>query len=400
MVGGIRPTAWAVGLSRLGWKVDVMCYPPLRARLDARQEEFASIQVHYLQEPGQASNAPGSSTHQPSRVLGCVRGALERFSVPDLLIWKQRRHAGRAMAMCKSINPDVILSSTPQHSLHWLAMKLAGKFDRPWIADFRDPYTIDRRFSHSSRASALSFPHRRFENRIYMRADMCIHAIPLHFRWARRFYPQHRAKIRFMPNGFPSELLARDQRHAIEPPRTQFCCASPVPSRLLETICRRIQETNPSSTCKLVILGAQPSGTTSDHTIAGVAVSFRGRVSHHEALNLFRSADVLVNYVSKDRQRGLGLSSKLFEFLALEKPILCINPTRSDRLLLKPFPRCVQIEEHDSFSIEEAIHLLVHSKFPPSRSREAFRSRYSRDSQVDEVEKWLSAFATAEANHI
>src|SRR5690606_36578998 len=39
-------------------------------------------------------------------------------------------------------NPvDVMITTGPQHSLHLIGKQLKDKFDIPWIADFRDPWT-------------------------------------------------------------------------------------------------------------------------------------------------------------------------------------------------------------------------------------------------------------------
>ena len=39
-------------------------------------------------------------------------------------------------------NPvDLIVSTGPPHSMHLIALGLKKKFDIPWIADFRDPWT-------------------------------------------------------------------------------------------------------------------------------------------------------------------------------------------------------------------------------------------------------------------
>ena len=39
------------------------------------------------------------------------------------------------------INPDLIITTGPPHSLHLIGLKLQKAFEVPWIADFRDPWS-------------------------------------------------------------------------------------------------------------------------------------------------------------------------------------------------------------------------------------------------------------------
>jgi hypothetical protein len=67
----------------------------------------------------------------------------------------------------------------------------------------------------------------------------------------------------------------------------------------------------------------------------GSRVTIKGRLRHELAKQEIASADVLVNAVTEERQQVIGISSKFYEYAAARKPIIAINPTRSDRLLLR-----------------------------------------------------------------
>jgi hypothetical protein len=73
-----------------------------------------------------------------ARVLG-------NFLVPDLSIrfWACGEIRRKTADIVSTLQPDVLLTTGPPHSIHELGFWCHQRSRIPWIADFRDPYLID-----------------------------------------------------------------------------------------------------------------------------------------------------------------------------------------------------------------------------------------------------------------
>lgn len=73
---------------------------------------------------------------------------------------------------------DAIVSTGPPHSMHLIALGLKQKFNTPWIADFRDPWTqID--FYHQLKLSKYAdAKHKRLEKKVLTLANRVVTVSP------------------------------------------------------------------------------------------------------------------------------------------------------------------------------------------------------------------------------
>src|SRR5437016_5730976 len=142
---------------------------------------------------------------QARRLLS--RRFLMGLFVPDISIRFWRKHREHALKRVRAIQPEVIITTSPPHSIHDLGLWLAAQTGIPWVADFRDPYLIDDRFRPMGLGLLRLRAHLRFAAAIYRRAWLITHAIPIQARWAGWRLPFARERIRVLTNAFPTELL-------------------------------------------------------------------------------------------------------------------------------------------------------------------------------------------------
>lgn len=65
--------------------------------------------------------------------------------------------------------PNVVLSSSAPYEVHMVGRQVQKYFEIPWVADFRDPYTLNRNYSKKN--SVAKYADRKFESYIYKIAD-------------------------------------------------------------------------------------------------------------------------------------------------------------------------------------------------------------------------------------
>lgn len=392
VVGAVRMTQWARATPDFGWETEVLCR---HYGYDATPERFAEdvhpeTHLHYL-GPKRSKPASGSAAPQAGGWKGFAKDWLEKTLVPDVVLLSWRRLAAEAEEKVDSIRPDVILSSGPQHSIHWLGERLAKRVGAKWAADFRDPYLIDVRFQPQGWRKPLWFLHKRFERWVYDNADLTIHAIPLHGRWARRTYPDRKGPAEVLENGAPSGLAELAAQRLNEPPRQRLSLRSvghlspQAPALLAEAIERLGRE---GIDLEFRHAGRVPATVDDLPTTARESMTFLGPVPHPEAIRLVAGADLLVAFLSEERSRVLGVSSKLFEFLATGRPVLAINPTRTDRMLLRREPGCEVLSRPGLDEVVGALRRMAEAaRAKPAGSD--FAERYDRRRQVAQLAGWL-----------
>ena len=113
----------------------------------------------------------------------------------------------------------------------------------------------------------------------------------------------------------------------------------------------------------------------------GVRMEQTGYVSHARAVAEMRDASALLLYVPEE---SLAPSGKLFEYLAAERPVLCV--TRPDNLaarLVEEWDAGVAAAPSDVPAVAAALHTLyarweAGTLSPPAGARERVLDRYSR----------------------
>lgn len=394
-VSAIRVSQWARHLPEFGWQPLVLCrhhgFTATREGLD--EAIHPEVQVEYLGPHAPPPRTAATRMNLKKQLNQLIFDKLiDPLSVPDSFVWKWRRLSNRAIAIAEQWKPDVVMSSSPPHSIHLVGREVAQATGVPWVADFRDPYLIDRRFDLRGLKKLFAKQHREFERGIYRDAALCIHAIPIHGRWAAQHYPFARDTIRILPNGIPSELLdehflhagMRSSRLSIRGVGYFGRGAVAIMASVLRSLEQRGIEAELRHAGRVVDAPVSVPPDLKDR------LQFLGRVDHQRALREIVGADVLLKFDDLERAKVNGLSSKLFEYLATGKPIVAINLTRPDRQLLRRIPWCWCLENPRPDAIVDAVEQAVATKAKPCEEwLRAFRQQYNRRNQTQRLACWL-----------
>ena len=155
--GAVRSRRFAQYLSESGWDISVVTikpYPDQAPDYEQLNRLNSSVDIYrtltldpwlFLQK------------HVPKFILfRIVRSNLMRiFSFPDhMLLWVP--FAVREGLSINKINPfSAIYTTSPPHSTHLAGLILKWLTGKPWIADFRDPWTLNAFHSQGRLNNAL-----------------------------------------------------------------------------------------------------------------------------------------------------------------------------------------------------------------------------------------------------
>ena len=147
-----------------------------------------------------------------------LRRVLRQLVIGDgnlLLIW---RMLDRLMKEQIGIVPDIVFTSSAPYEVHYLGHMIRKRWGSRWVADFRDPYTLNR---HYRKLTPLGkYFDRRFERSIYQQADGVVFNTGLNKKQAlAAFGLDDCARYEVFQNGFDADEFARVL--PLEPPAEQ-----------------------------------------------------------------------------------------------------------------------------------------------------------------------------------
>jgi glycosyltransferase involved in cell wall biosynthesis len=236
---------------------------------------------------------------------------------------------------------DTIITTGPPHSTHLIGLRLRKELNIPWIADFRDPWTAIHyhRSLHLTRSSAKK--HKALEREVLNTADAIVVTSP---NTKKEFAAITQKPISVITNGYDvPELLSEtttageEIRRIPDPKFTIVHIGSLLSNRnpvFLWKVLSELIDSYPkfADKCLIKLVGATSKEVIMSLFEFGLEHHFddSGYVSHSEAMQLQRNAQVLL-LVEMDRSETKAIiPGKLFEYLYAGRPIIALGPEGSD----------------------------------------------------------------------
>jgi len=236
---------------------------------------------------------------------------------------------------------DTIITTGPPHSTHLIGLRLRKELNIPWIADFRDPWTAIHyhRSLHLTRSSAKK--HKALEREVLNTADAIVVTSP---NTKKEFAAITQKPISVITNGYDvPELLSEtttageEIRRIPDPKFTIVHIGSLLSNRnpiFLWKVLSELINSYPkfADNCRIKLVGATSKEVIMSLFEFGLEHHFddSGYVSHSEAIQLQRNAQVLL-LVEMDRSETKAIiPGKLFEYLYAGRPIIALGPEGSD----------------------------------------------------------------------
>ena len=394
-VAAVRMTQWAKRLGEFGWSVSVVCQDfGHRAGAEQITTHLGShVSVEYF------NSHQGTPTSNPDiRLKQWMQRqfGIQQWWIPDRSIRVWQKYQNKILETYDRLKPDVVLTSSPPHSIHEIGLMLKRQRDAKWIADFRDPWLIDKRFQPRGIGGLFFGGHRKYEKEVYESADRVICAIPIHGRWIKSKYKKARDHVEIIANGIPEELLDGDiegirsetDRHSIR------IIGSPG-GDVLDVVAAAIKKLNDQGqNLELCLVGPKPTNQSELEAVLGPNLKMTGPLEHQKALGYILGADLLICPLEKRRSASLGMSSKLFEYVASGVPSVVINPTKSDRLFFGRRPEVRMVSNVDVNSLATIFKELVGQKTQLSKD---FVEQFRRKNQAAKLASLMETLLSTNA---
>ena len=229
---------------------------------------------------------------------------------------------------------DIIVSTGPPHSMHMIALELKKSLGISWIADFRDPWTDIDFYDKLKLTKWADKRHHALERSVFKNADK---VVSVSWSWAHDYEQKGAKDVEIITNGYDP-----DDFHNIivseETDNFTICQFGSVnKDRNHDIFWRAISEVidedeEVGKKLKVLFIGSldfSVSDSISKYKLDSV-VEKVGYLSHSKVIELACQTDILYLPLNNTRNISGIIPGKIFEYLALKKPILCIGNINGD----------------------------------------------------------------------
>lgn len=296
--------------------------------------------------------------HQPAPSGRLRTKWAQRLLLPDRDILWALPAARRGATLVDGF--DAVLTTGPPFSTHLVGYWLSLRHHVPWVAEYRDNWSMNPLYR---RGFLGQLANRTTEARFLARADTVVIVSEAAAAEVSDFFPSTVGKLYVAANGFdPDDLPTPAERSEF----FEIAYAGTLDERrdprpFLDAL-RRLTSSAPGfpEALRLRLMGSVPSWV-SDAAVTRVGrerVSIDGLLPHREALIRASRAAVLLGITSRAEAGGAGLTSKLFEYLGLRRPVLMLAPPGPARSLVKDLEAGRTADPDDVEGIARAIGWL------------------------------------------
>ncbi|MCX2739113.1 glycosyltransferase family 4 protein [Pontibacter anaerobius] len=261
-----------------------------------------------------------------------VRGNL---FIPDARVGWNKHAVRKAEELLQSGKYKAIVTTSPPHSTQLIGLKLKQKYNLPWIADLRDPWTNIHYYDQLLHTPIAKRLDEKYERQVLELAD----AIVVTSEDTKRLFLNKPAsidarKIHVIPNGYDGA----DFVYQSKPPKNEFLITytGTITEQynidvFLKVLAHMLSVHNEIN-YKLRFVGKVSEGMKKRIEKAGVLgiCEFIPYVPHQEAIKYMMESTVLFLAIADVENVFANVPGKLFEYLASNKPIIALGPVHSD----------------------------------------------------------------------
>lgn len=253
------------------------------------------------------------------------------FFIPDARKGWNKFAFKEASQLLKAENFDAVITTGPPHSTHLVGKKIKDKFQLPWIADFRDPWTNIYYNKLFPRTSSTKTKDQSLENMVLKQADSIIVVSP----GLKSEFEDRARRIDVIYNGFdqddiPARNDAKGERFVIS------YVGNFKPNQNCNSFwkaCKRLMDERGIQSSFEIRLTGNVDQTVKDSIKEfGVedVVNYKSYVPHKEAAQEMVNSSALLFIIPQTDHNKLILTGKLFEYLASCTPLISIGPEKGN----------------------------------------------------------------------
>lgn len=258
-------------------------------------------------------------------------------------------------------NVDAIITTGPPHSSHLIGLNLSRKFNLPWVADFRDPWTNIYYNHFLPRSSSTQKKDLALETKVLSNASL---VTVVSNGLLQEFSDRARSTL-LLPNGYDLEDFYGKHTFEKSDKFTLSYIGNLKENQNIEALWTALSElinANPqfAQNFRLSLTGNIHPTVLQSITQAGLNPNLIQYpfVQHHQAIEQMISASALLFPIPQSAQNKKIITGKIFEYLASRTPLVSIGPPDGDAA--KILHNCERSPMIDPDNMDEIKHRIKH----------------------------------------
>lgn len=338
--GAVRSERFSRYLGKLGWRVQVVTPKQNDGGKAGRDKSSGdrNIEIHYTSTVDPWLKLKDQKIENLFlRFIKVIIMVL--FSFPDhMLLWVPYA-VKKGMELRKNGDYDVIYTTSPPHTSHLAGLLLSVTSSKPWVADFRDPWTVSSWYKVSKATKLRKAIERALERLVYSRVNLLIANTEANRKNTLEAFPHlNPEKVIVVPNGWEDEGVSSEIRRnqkgflIIAHAGTFYPGFEPYGLLIALSAWRRGKGLRPASNLRdkirVILLGARDDATRKvvEDLEIGDIVEFKPWVELAEARRIMSDADLLWATLGTKEASSTYIPSKLLEYIGARRPIIGFFP--------------------------------------------------------------------------
>jgi glycosyltransferase involved in cell wall biosynthesis len=370
-------------LPEFGWELDVVSAPERAGNVEFAYDKRNRLLAH---RRATVMAVLGRLT-APAFALAGVRPE----ALPLSMTWVPRGAAQVRRRLDNASYDLVVATGPPMASL--LAGRMGLRSERPpLVVEFRDLWAGNPSFDR--RGGLLG----KVERWTIARAAAIVACTPEAEQDLKQRHPGLASRVRMVPNGFEPELLRRDGAHLMPrsgEPLTILHSGTLTADRPVAPLLRALGREPWRKSFRLVLHGYLAPSIAREVTEASATADVRvlPPSTWSNAIEQIAASDVGLVTQARGAGDATAVASKVYEYLALGKPVLCLTDGGATEALLRRLGAdalCARLD--DDSSISHVLERLKHRDIPAPPDRSAL-APYDRRSIAAEMAQLFDTVA-------
>ncbi len=229
---------------------------------------------------------------------------------------------------------DAIVTTGPPHSMHLIGLEIKKRMNIPWLSDFRDPWTKIDFFHELNLENWAEKKHRKLEQQVLDHSD---HVVVVGKQMQLDYEALTQTPVSVVTNGYdPADLDLTEPVEAdlkfsiIHIGMLGKARSHPIFWNGLNALRKEIPQLADFLEVRIYGITDPIVLQQIQHFEDTSWIKFLPYLPHKEVIKEQRKAQVLLLSVNNVPSAKGIITGKIFEYLALSKPILCIGPPDGD----------------------------------------------------------------------
>lgn len=338
-VGALRPFKFAIHLRKFGYTPVILTLGNPDSKKTAKEKDLLSgIKIIEIDSPFDRTtpkNMSSGKSRTKNSFSQSMMNWIDKQTPIDTWIYLFHVKYHSFFSEIKEIKPDIIWATGDPWSGLWLGEKIAKDLNKPFVADFRDPWTLTK-IGLRERSEFSSDRDQETEKRIVNFADKLIFTSNQTRNKYCQYYPDISAKSVTIYNSYDNHLARSKtgKKWNFEPAKNKLNIiffgrfrrlspAKPITDALI-----RVKSIHSEALTNIMIHSfGQPDSECFNHiNAAGLCDNFMFHepVVPEEMSQVLIKADLLLLSTSVEREDIIP--AKLWDYLSVEKPVFSIVP--------------------------------------------------------------------------